>query len=69
METLDTQRDVEILVEAHQNNFDNLIIDQEEVKKISSSASIFYMIQKRVETQITCCQLDLLYNLSRRLTV
>lgn len=28
MEALDTQKDVELLAEAHQNNLDNLIIDQ-----------------------------------------
>lgn len=28
MEALDTQKDIEILAEAHQNNHDHLIIDQ-----------------------------------------
>ncbi len=53
MEALDTQKDVEVLVEATANSFDNLIVQVEEYKRIAAmcvSMNLFMKEDKRKST-------------------
>jgi hypothetical protein len=49
MEALDTQKDVELLVEANANSFDNLIVEVEEYKRIAAMGASNYLLMQKIK--------------------